>query len=183
MIAVIFLFFRSANAVQDYNAILGKNDWLFYRYEFSDVKSTESVNVSLDLIQRFNKVLSAQNISMAVIMVPLKMRIYSEYLPESLKLDDYMEGSYDRMIKVLKAGGVNTVDLNTAFMIASRRFDDGPLYYRLDSHWSPTGAMLAAKVVKAEIGANPVLIQRWIQRPKRASISLTGSENVLLGVT
>jgi alginate O-acetyltransferase complex protein AlgJ len=155
--AVVCLFLQPANAVEAYDGILGKNDWLFYRYEFSDVKSTESVNVSLDLIQRFNRVLSAHHINMAVIMVPLKIRIYSEHLPESLKLDDYMESSYDRMIKVLKAGGVDTVDLNTSFMSASRRSDDSPLYYRLDSHWSPTGAMLAAKAVKAEIGANPVL--------------------------
>lgn len=156
-VSVSSLFLQTTHASEAFDGILGKNDWLFYRYELSDVKSVESVNISLDLIQRLNKVLFANNINMAVIMVPLKMRIYSEHLPDSIKLDDYMAGSYDRMIKVLKGAGVNTVDLNTPFMKASRQSDDGPIYFRLDSHWSPTGAMLAANVVKAEIGANPVL--------------------------
>ena len=138
-----------ANGAIVYDGIVGKNEWLFYRQEFLDAKSREPTSVSLDLIQRFNRVLSTHNISMAVVMVPLKMWIYSEHLPDSVKLNEYMAGNYDRMIKALEAGGANVIDLNTSFMSTSKRTDVSPLYFRLDSHWSPTGSMLAAEVIKA----------------------------------
>lgn len=155
--SVVLLVSVPANGAVVYDGIVGKNEWLFYRQEFLDAKSREPTSVSLDLIQRFNKVLSTHNISMAVVMVPLKMRIYSEHLPDSVKLNEYMAGNYDRMIKALEAGGANVIDLNTSFMSTSKRTDVSPLYFRLDSHWSPTGSMLAAEVIKAGILANPAL--------------------------
>ena len=145
----VSLVFAPANGAVVYDGIVGKNEWLFYRQELLDAKSLEPTSVTLDLIQRFNKVLSIHNISMAVVMVPLKMRIYSEHLPDSVKLNEYMAGNYDRMIKALEAGGTNVIDVNTAFMSTSKRTDGSPLYFRLDSHWSPTGSMLAAEVIKA----------------------------------
>jgi alginate O-acetyltransferase complex protein AlgJ len=137
--------------------IIGKDEWLYYRVELSDSVDAASTDVSLDLIQRFNKVLSANGISMAVVMVPLKMRIYPEHLPDSVKVNDYMKGNYDRMSKALQGAGVNVIDINTPFLTSPKRDTPNPFYYRLDTHWAPSGALLAAEATRAAIDANQAL--------------------------
>lgn len=137
--------------------IIGKSDWLFYRHELSDTIDMAATDQSIDLIRRFNKVLAANGVSMAVAMAPLKMRTYSEYLPDDVKVNDYMKGNYERMSKALQAGQVNVVDINTAFLNSPKRISATPLFYRLDTHWAPAGAMVAAEAVKAAADANPAL--------------------------
>ena len=95
----------SALAADAAPGIVGKNDWLFYRYELSEAPDAAMTAESIALIQRFNKVLAANGVSMAVTMVPLKMRIYAEHLPDSIKLNDYVSGNYERMTKALQAAG------------------------------------------------------------------------------
>ena len=146
-----------AQAAEPVPGIVGKNDWLFYRYELSDVVDTATTDASLDLIQRFNKVLSANGVNMAVTLVPLKMRIYSEYLPDNIKVNDYMAGNYERMSKALRAAQVNVIDLNTVFLNSPKRNSDTPLFFRLDTHWAPAGSMLAAEAIKAGIDGNAAL--------------------------
>jgi len=137
--------------------IVGKNDWLFIKYELLSPADAAQTEESIQLIGRFNKVLKANGISMAMMMVPLKMRIYSEYLPDSLKLTDYMADRHEKMSKSLQAAGVTVIDLNTPFLSSPLRNSDTPLYFRLDSHWNLTGAMLGAETVKVSINANKVL--------------------------
>ncbi|MBC7490651.1 MAG: hypothetical protein H7240_12465 [Glaciimonas sp.] len=142
---------------QETEGIVGKNEWLFNKYE--QLRSTDAAQtaVSIELIGRFNKVLKANGVSLALTMVPLKMRIYSEHLPDSVKFTDYMAGNYDQIGKALQAAGVTVIDLNTPFMSSPKRNSDTPLFFRLDSHWNLTGSMLAAETIKAGIDANKVL--------------------------
>lgn len=142
---------------EETEGIVGKNEWLFNKYEV--LKSTDAARTaeSIELIGRFNKVLKANGVNMAMTMVPLKMRIYSEYLPDSVKLTDYMSGNYQQAGKALQAAGVNLIDLNTPFLSSPKRNSDTPLFFRLDSHWNLTGAMLGAETIKAGIDANNVL--------------------------
>ncbi|MBA3057515.1 MAG: hypothetical protein KJ614_16930 [Gammaproteobacteria bacterium] len=138
-------------------AIVGKNEWLFYRYELSDASDQAKTGESLSLIQRFNRVLSANGINMAVVMVPLKMRVYAEHLPDEVKIDGFLGSNYDRMRKGLQTAGVNVIDLNTAFLNSPKRSGESPLFFRLDTHWTPTGAMVAAETIKASIEVNAAL--------------------------
>jgi hypothetical protein len=90
--------------------ILGKHEWLFYRHEMTDASDAAKTNISIDLIQRFNKVLATNQIAMAVAMVPLKMRIYAEHLPDDFRMNDYMASNNERMTKALRSGGVLVLD-------------------------------------------------------------------------
>ena len=137
--------------------IVGKNDWLFYRYELSDSADAAQTAESIGLIGRLNKVLAANDISMAVTMVPLKVRVYAEHLPDSIQLSDYVAGNYENMRKSLEVAGVTAIDLNTPFLSSAKRNSDAPLFFRLDTHWTLTGAMLAAETIKAGINANTTL--------------------------
>lgn len=149
--------FPIAQAAETPAGIIGKDDWLYYRIELSDTVDAATTDASLDLIQRFNKVLSANGVSMAVVMVPLKMRIYAEHLPDNVKVNDYMKVNYDRMSKVLQAAGVNVIDINTPFLTSPKRDTPNPFFYRLDTHWAPPGALLAAEAIKAVVDANPAM--------------------------
>ncbi len=142
---------------EETEGIVGKNEWLFNRYEVLRATDAAQTAESIDLIGRFNKVLKANGVSLALTMVPLKMRIYSEYLPDSIKLTDYMASNYDQIGKALRAAGVTVIDLNTPFLSSPKRNSETPLFFRLDSHWNLTGSMLAAETVKSEIDANQVL--------------------------
>lgn len=148
---------QSAHAVEPSTGIVGKNEWLFYRYETTDASDAAKTNATLDLIQRFNKVLADNDIAMAVAMVPLKMRIYAEHLPDDVKVNDYMSTNSDRMVKVLRNAGVHVLDINTAFLNSPKRTSDSPLFFRLDQNWSPNGVMVAAEAIKEGIMATPTL--------------------------
>lgn len=150
-------FLPLTHAAESANAFVGKNEWLFYNYEILEVTNADTTNVSLDLIQRFNKVLSANGVNLVIGMVPVKMRIYSDQLPDDVKVNNFTAGNYDRIVKALQAARVNTVDINTAFANSPKRNSDTPLFFKLDTHWTPTGAMLAAETIKAAIDATPSL--------------------------
>ena len=137
--------------------ILGKDQWLFYRYELTDSSDRDATLQSIALIGQFNKVLKANGVTLAVAMVPIKMRIYSEHLPDGIQINPYMDSNYSRMVTALAQAGVHVIDLNTPFLNHPQRLSPSPLFYRLDTHWSLAGAMAAAEVVKAEVDRNPAL--------------------------
>jgi alginate O-acetyltransferase complex protein AlgJ len=146
-----------AYAADQTQGIAGKNEWLFYTVEFTAAADKPAADTSIDMIRRFNKVLARNGIVMAFTMVPLKARIYAEYLRDDARLNPYMLGNYDRMAQALRAGQVNVIDLNGPFLNSPQRNSDTPLFFRLDTHWSPAGALLAAEAIRAGIDANPAL--------------------------
>lgn len=136
-------------------ALVGKQEWLFYKYEFSEPSHDELVKKSQDLIKNFERALAARGIRLTVAMVPLKIRVYSEFLPDEIKLSPYVQGNYSQMLGVFSSSGVNAADLNSAFMNSPERSGETPLYFRLDSHWTPVGAMVGAEALKKSLEADP----------------------------
>lgn len=135
-------------------AILGKSEWLFYKYELADPSHDAPIVKTIDLIKQFEGVLATRGIQLTVAMVPIKMRVYSEFLPDNTLLNGYTAANYDRMLGAFKSQGINAADLNTAFLNSNSRTGDAPLFFRLDSHWTPTGAMVAAEAVKKNLEAD-----------------------------
>ncbi len=148
--------------------IVGKNNWLYYQYELTNINDAPDTNASIDLIRQFNQILKNHGIALAVVMVPIKMRIYAEYLPDDIKINDYMLGNYDRMQAALQSSGVTVFDLNSAFLKSPMRTSDMPLFFRLDTHWSITGAMLGAETIAAQIPAHSTIKTVLDQIPTRA---------------
>src|SRR5262249_19025216 len=88
---------------------------------------------------------------------PVKMRVYSQHLPPEFKLTPYIANNYRETAKAFAAEKVRFIDLDAPFMTSPKRDSDTPLYFRLDTHWSPMGAMAAAEAIKAAIDADPAL--------------------------
>lgn len=131
-------------------AIPGKNQWLFYGVEFSDPNAQDKTNESVDLIALANAHIKDNGVSLLVALAPLKARIYRQHLPDDKPLTPYLETNYKRLRDALVSKGVASADINSAFSDPAVAADGG-LYYRLDSHWSQRGALLAGEVVKKEI--------------------------------
>jgi alginate O-acetyltransferase complex protein AlgJ len=146
-----------AYAAEPAPGIVGKNDWLYYRYELTDSKDNDATMASIDLIARLNRILARNNVTMAVVMVPIKMRIHPENLPADIKINDYMANSYDRMADAFRAAKVNFIDLNTPFLKSQQRNGETPLFLRQDTHWGAAGSLFAAESVRAGVDANPTL--------------------------
>lgn len=144
---------------------IGKNDWLFYRYEFALPSDAPDTNATLKLLTKFNRQLERNGVALALVLVPSKIRIYAEFLPPEHKLDAYTNGKYDAALQRLRSQGVAVVDLNRAFLSSPERTSDTPLFLRLDTHWGPAGAALAAQTIRKEIDNTPKLLQAWNAAP------------------
>lgn len=146
-----------AQAADPSPVIIGKNDWLFTPYEFALTADQQDTQASIQLFEKINKLFEQKGIALALVVVPSKIRIHADQLPENKPLDSYTAEKYDSIYKTLRAGGVSVVNLNQSFLNSPHRTSDTPLFLRLDTHWSPAGAMLAAETIRAAIDANPLL--------------------------
>lgn len=143
--------------------IVGKNDWLFYRHEFiQDIPQSE---VSVALVGKIAKILEANGTTVMVALAPIKSRIYAEHLPANWPLTPALQSDYERLSKKFKEAGVHTADINTAFLNSPKRTGEFPLYFRQDTHWSATGALLAAEAVRDAIVANPTTKKAYDATP------------------
>lgn len=144
-------------ATVDNTAIVGKNDWLFVRHEVVLEVLDKDAQSAFGLMERFNRMLAHNQIMLVVVVVPSKMETYAEQLPDDFKVSAYMRGFNDMVQGALRAGGVQFVDLKKALRNAALQSTTFPVFFRLDTHWTPTGAMTAAQTLQAGIMASPSL--------------------------
>lgn len=142
---------------QDAPGIVGKNDWLYYKYELTSGLEPAAISTSVDLVQRINRQLQKNGVAVVVAMVPLKVRVHPENLPSSVKMTESLQSQYGRIMKSLNEKGVLTADLNTAFVGSPKRIDPMPLFFKQDTHWSAAGALVAAETIRDAINAQAPL--------------------------
>lgn len=148
----------SAVAQESAGVVIGKNgDWLFTPYEYANLSDAADTAASISLLIRANKAFEAKGIALLVAIVPSKIRIHQEQLPTNKRIDAYTNDKYDSIVSRLEAGGVQVANLNKTFLASAHRTSDTPLFLRLDTHWSQTGAMLAAETIRAKIESTPQL--------------------------
>lgn len=161
---------QPAQAQQTAPGVVGKDGWLFYNHEF--VRDPAQAQISVDLIARVSKALQANGTTLLVAIAPIKARIYAAYLPASHPMKPEHDGDYNRLLSRLQAAGVATVDINSAFLTSPKRSGEFPLYFRQDTHWSATGALLAAETIRDTIQATPAL-KRILDATPTTAHSLT----------
>jgi alginate O-acetyltransferase complex protein AlgJ len=137
--------------------VVGKDGWLFYRYEATEPAHAADTKTSVQLMAKLARVLAKNDVAVLVTLVPVKMRIYAANLPADFPLTPHMKGQYAQFAGMLRAQKVPFADLDAAFMQSAKRESDTPLFMRNDTHWSPMGAFTAAEAIKAAIEADPAL--------------------------
>lgn len=145
-----------AQAAEDV-AIVGKNDWLFVRHEMVLESLDKQAQASFRLIEKLNRMLAQRGVALAVTLVPSKIETYAEHLPDGFKVSPYMKGFNDAALKAMRDNGVAVIDMKPSMRDAALKDLDNPLFFRLDTHWTPSGALVAAQTVQAGIEKNPAL--------------------------
>jgi alginate O-acetyltransferase complex protein AlgJ len=139
------------------SVIIGKNDWLFVRHHIIQESLAKDTQLNFDLIDKLSRLLAANKVTLAMTFVPSKIEIHAEQLPDGFNLGAYMNGFNDRMLATLRSQGVQVIDLKKPLREAALKDAENPPFFRLDTHWTNTGAYVAAQTLKAGILAIPTL--------------------------
>lgn len=139
----------------DYNVVVGKNGQLFWGNNF-----LENINIARNIrnysdnegdifrnnvldIQRF---LERRNVEFYFALVPSKVSVYYEDLPDWAQSKMSKENVYYQAMNILKDEGINHVDLLKYFLELKTDSRVAPyLYWKTDTHWSELGAYYAYK--------------------------------------
>ena len=155
-----------AVAADQYDVVFGKNkDWLFTGYEYLTPADEASINQSVNNLIRASQLFRQKGTALAIVIVPSKIRVYENELPASRPFTPFAGQVYGKAVTALRAGGVNVVDLATPFAAAPDKAGANQLFYKLDTHWTPKGAMLAAETIKSTVMATPELKAAWEKAP------------------
>lgn len=142
-----------ANA-QENAGIVGQNGWLYYLYDFTNANEQPAVDKSVRLFSALSDLLEANGTQMVLAVVPAKVRVYPENLPHERALTPFLVDHYGNSLDALRGAGVDAVDLQTPFLEQARTGDGDVLFMKLDSHWSQTGALLAAERIAQHVAAS-----------------------------
>jgi len=139
-------------------ALMGRDGWFFYKpgvdyliQRQPILQASSAQGDPLAAIVSFRDQLAARGIRLLVVPVPNKESVYAEMLTRRAEgIDVALCPETRALLDQLAAAGVEVVDLFEAFA-AAKRGQHGPdgaaLYLAQDSHWSPAGAELAARLV------------------------------------
>ncbi|MDA3874639.1 MAG: hypothetical protein PF795_11855 [Kiritimatiellae bacterium] len=150
----------------------GKEGWVFLGNELRHLaKGTDWVLPDEDPVPPHRhplealKTLKAQldelGIELVLMPVPAKAAMYPEHLPLDVSPDS-PTGS-QLFLQELEKLDFTVIDLHSIY---SREKSNAVLYCKTDSHWSPTGALIAAEAVADLLKSRP-----WMK--EAASINLT----------
>jgi hypothetical protein len=134
-------------------ALVGRDGWLFYKPGCDEMVARSGRPVSLTndpvtAIVAWQEALAARGIRLLVVPAPNKESVYPDRLTRRFPAGQgVMSPGTRSLLTRLKAAGVEYVDLFEVFGQARAGTTAAPLYLAQDSHWSPAGVALAAKVV------------------------------------
>lgn len=129
--------------------LVGKDGWLYTAEEFDRQPEAQEAEQRLfNLVGSVNTYLESKGIKLAVVLVPAKARIYPEYL-SSRRLPAGRDAVYDRAYAHMTQMGIPAPNLVEAYQ---KEKGNVPLYFKLDTHWTPAGAEIAANLLAESLG-------------------------------
>ncbi|WP_428241448.1 alginate O-acetyltransferase [Gynuella sp.] len=121
--------------------VVGSSDWLFSQEEFSAYADFDH-----RLQQQYQRIIAvrdhfrANDIDLAILIIPAKARVYSEYLGKH-KPSDQQQALYPQVHEFLAAQSIVAPELLSVFI---QQKVSQQLFFKTDTHWTPAGADLAA---------------------------------------
>lgn len=128
------------------HTVTGPDGWLFFQPEISYV-ARPLVSSNIDRMIGFDTALREHGMVLFVVPVPNKIDIYPEKFCPQVPTCPVKKGRL-KMIRSLESAGVRVIDLVPSFVQASR---DTAVFDKFDSHWTPFGIELAARVIAGKI--------------------------------
>lgn len=122
--------------------LIGDDGWLFTKEEFDYAQDHDAqIEKKISFIAKTQKIFAQKNTRLLVLLVPAKARIYEEHLGR-YEYPDYKKSVYAKTLRALGTRSIATADILPAMQRATR---EQALFLRTDTHWTPTGAQLAAQ--------------------------------------
>jgi hypothetical protein len=132
-----FMFFYLDQAPSE--VTVGKEHWMFRtrRVQLSPQSDAVLANSGANSIVALDRRLLGQGIELTVLPVPRKIWVARNFLPRGVEGRLAVD---DLLVDELKRRGISTVDLRELFTVADPR----EIYFKVDTHWTPRAARLAA---------------------------------------
>ena len=145
-----FLSARLFRTSGDAGVILGSDGWLYYTDTLDDYTGSNPMSERDLFAAAKNLSLMAQycqdnNRQFLFVIAPNKNSLYNDHMPNFGARAE--ETNASRLLTLLEASGVETVDLFESF---TQEADT--LYFAHDSHWNTKGAALGADLINAAFG-------------------------------
>ena len=143
--------------------VLGRDGWLFYKpgvdYLIASgnepLEANNGPNKAIHAIIEFRDQLQRQGIQLLVVPVPGKASVYPDRLTyRAARTEWSLRSPTLDVIDKLRENDVETIDLFAVFLNARETDDpsaDKRIYLAQDTHWSPHGVRIAAKMIANRI--------------------------------
>lgn len=128
--------------------VLGRDQWLYTDEEFNPIANGEEhVKENMTIVQNVSDELKAHGVKLVMAVVPAKARLYPEHIGKETPTPKRAE-LYQQFHATLQQAGIIAPDFLGPFQQAKQ---NGQLFLRTDTHWTPMGADLAAKLLSQTI--------------------------------
>lgn len=132
--------------------VVGRDGLLFTTEEVARTPVEDTVlDERLALIVQLSREVERQGATPLVVLLPTKARIYNEYLPRRFRLQA-QHPRFESAIALLESESIAFIDIRSGL----RSLPPGEGFFRRDTHWTPTGAAVAARAVARVVSADPV---------------------------
>lgn len=137
--------------IENNNVIYGKDDWLFYSgdnsmYQYTGI-NLPTENELAEISQKVQKVgnyFKSQGKEFLLFIAPNKEEIYSEYMPDAIKINSKIK-RLDMIADYIK----NHTDVKIVYprqeLLNAKSM--GQLYCKYDTHWNQLGAYIGASAI------------------------------------
>jgi len=138
------------------DTLIGRDGWFFYKPDVEYlVEPCKNDSEVVSAIVSFRDQLAARGAHLLVVPAPGKPSVYPEMVAARAGMT---RAHTHEVMSVLRDSGIEVMDLYDVF---DTKRDEGQLYLRQDTHWSPEGMQRAAQAV-----AERLLALGWaVKRP------------------
>ena len=126
--------------------LVGRDGWLFTAEEF-EPRAAPALRIGLQEVREAKAALDRLGVNLVIALVPAKARIYPERLGR-YALPGKLGGRYRELLGRLADLGIPAPDLLGPLLAGKQ---GGQVFLRTDTHWTPLGAQIAAKVLAPEV--------------------------------
>jgi alginate O-acetyltransferase complex protein AlgJ len=177
-----------AGAPRSRQVHVGGDDWFFLQATVAPDRARfdRRVAVRRNFFTAVRDRVRATGAELVVLVVPDKARVYPEFAFAGGALPAAKATTYRDVLGELGALGIATVDVDAALAAARAGSPGDDLYFRHDTHWRPTGALIAARAAALAIEGGPLAAQlsprRQVELFGKESIRMVGDLTAMLGL-
>ena len=137
------------------DAILGRDDWIFYSgnnslgyYQGTNHLSDDELAYYTNILKKLQELCDLHGINLAFIILPNKEQMYAEHMPSVV-----IENTYKRTEAFVDYVTANT-DINIIYPMDELKAAKPywRVYYKYDTHWSKAGAFIGTQALYKSLG-------------------------------